>query len=713
MRGEYQRLRGQEGPVQSFLSFLRGAFRTQARTPASSGSGLHQTNARAPVLPPIPKVELGEVVPVQSQMPVAVATATARTTPARVATPAAVAIAATIATTATTPTTATTATAPPPTTAGPSTPAPSTMQSPDTHVVNTRPRVAYTRDPQFEEELAALSLNGLQKFRNRGVLPLPEYLYNMDIPLLPTEIINQIFLHLWETRNTDIDIQNFRLACNLFNEVATKHVYRDLHLQLNEDETDPWERLIQEKHTGLKYTTTLSITGFPKFPVNGRYLRTKRAKYGQKEREVSRAALKALLEALEPGQLQSFSLRGRYMVKRIPKLDTKLLFDKQPNLRQLCIPLPMLLRIGDNINDVLRIVPRFEALYLTDVKYMRHIADIWALLKTSADSLTSLAIRSPNLGGWWGVNELERYLRWDRNFFSGRVGLPRTDLHLPKLRDLYIEGFPNLDRFINDCAPYLIPWSTLRMLRIERCYYVEAFLLLYCNVHRMPNLKSFQLVDEFESTTFDEIIKQLVPLETLMVCSNRWGSRPTWGLIKTYHGKSLKRLWLQDRYSSPSLPGLFDMRTKKHPYEDCFFPTGWPLLEEAAIELSDAQWTVLPETVKVCRLIGSVTAGLSDRYYWDAKNIMNKVAKFGVPKDQGSNLVLAAVGTHDPTDFGGVVRQPHYFAVERRDISCPGEKPKAQVIEIRDVKTVMPECHIMWFERNDRPWSDGNGSLWY
>ncbi|KAF3921831.1 hypothetical protein AA313_de0205950 [Arthrobotrys entomopaga] len=677
MRKGTKRVRAsrQEGPVQSFFSFLRGAFGTRTRTPSSSipSPQPHETKANAPVLKPILIANISNTIQVQSGASTVVGT-----------------------------------------------PAATEPNIPSSGMAWAGGSLSSDRISRFpcssevDAELAALSVSGLQNFRNRGVKPLPNNLEDVNIPLLPTEIIDLIFFHFWDTRNTDFDIQNFRLACKLFNEVAVVRIYRDLRLRLNEDETEPWERLVREKQTGLKYTTALAITAFPRFPEHSRYAHDKPAKYSQSSRDISRAAIKGLLEALEPGQLQSFSFMGRHIIKRIPKLDTKLLFDKQPNLRHLCIPLPMLLRLGDNIDDVLRIIPRFESLYLTDVKYIRHISDIWALLQNSADTLTSLAIRSPNLDGWWGRNELERYLRWDRNFFGSRVGLPRTDLHLRKLRDLFIEGIPNLDRFINDCAPYLIPWATLRMLRIERCYYIEGFLLLYCNARRMPKLKSFQLVDEFESTTFDEMITQLAPLETLMVCSNRWQARPNWWLIKSHHGKSLKRLWMQNRYtSSASSPGLFDTRHQKHPYTDCFFPTGWPVLEEAAIELSDAQYTVLPESVKVCRLIGNLTRGLLDRYYWDTRTIMNKVAKFGVPKDQGSNLMLTSVGTHDPPDFGGMVRQPHYFAVERTDITCPGEKPKAQVIEIRDVKKVFPGCHIMWFERNDRPWSDSNGSLWY
>ncbi|EPS39600.1 hypothetical protein H072_6721 [Dactylellina haptotyla CBS 200.50] len=539
--------------------------------------------------------------------------------------------------------------------------------------------------------------------------PVPRELV---IPLLPTEILETIFFHFWESDPPTGKVQNFRLACRLFNEIAVLYIYRDLKLRLNDFELQPWSQLLSDRNNGLKYASGVSISGFVEgYSERGYYGRKKPPKYTQRTRDFSRAAVTELLEKLEPGRLKTFSIAGRHMTPRLAKISTRLLFDKQPNLRHLCIPLPLLLRHGDNVLDALTVIPRFQSLYLTDVKYTRHIADIWALLQNSSDSLVSLAIRSPLRGH--NENQLQYYLEWNQRFRPDRVGLARTELRLSKLRDLFIEGIPNLDRLFDDCAPNLIPFASLRMLRIEKCTYVDAFMLRYCNKIRMPNLKSLQILEKFSTVTFDAAIMALAPLETLVVCGDFWGSQPDWTLIKTHHAKTLKRLWVDHKYQGAwtGISNLFNMQNQQAPYTDCFFPNGWPQLEEVAVDLADGKDMILPESVKACRLLGFNS--YATPYSVEHGSYTNRIISFGVPVGQGSNLVLGALGRLDPPATSTIPRFPYIYKVDRKNLHKASDKSEAKAIMTSDVKKLMPDSHIMFYERMDHPWSDNQGSLWY
>ncbi|KAK6360956.1 hypothetical protein TWF730_007071 [Orbilia blumenaviensis] len=224
-------------------------------------------------------------------------------------------------------------------------------------------------------------------------------------------------------------------------------------------------------------------------------------------------------------------------------------------------------------------MPSFQSLILSDLQYPRHIGDVWSMLENSADTLKSLAIKTPE------GSELERFIT-HRGYVKKPIALPRTELSLQKIQDLHIEGIPYLHKFLEECAPNLINFSNLRMLRLDSCESADRFLLSELSVYRMPKLKSLQLFETGSSLMFDGLLPHLgeLKLETLVIALHRHEGRIGWGIIKRELSGSLKRLWIQHMSSASGPYRLLDMTNHHFPYCDTFFPNGWPNLEEVAID---------------------------------------------------------------------------------------------------------------------------------
>ncbi|RVD89044.1 uncharacterized protein DFL_000067 [Arthrobotrys flagrans] len=532
-------------------------------------------------------------------------------------------------------------------------------------------------------------------------------------PLLPTETLHFIFELLWESEPPSTDIQNFRQACKLFNRIALEYIYTDVTVSLNEGGSDSGtiQKLIKHNKDIISRISRLHVTGFPAGPRRLGFISLKRpGKYSFDTRETSRDDLKTLLELLHPDQLTCFSITGRHILERIDKIPIALLFGKHSNLHQLCIPITLLFQHGVNTSEELGSVtiPSFQSLILTDLQYPRHIADTWTLLHNSRDTLKSLAIKSP------AESELERYLM-HRGYQGLTAGLPSTELSLRRIQDLHIEGFPYLDKVL-ECAPNLINFSNLRMLRLERCERADAFLLTSLGVYSTPKLKSLQLFETGSNLAFGGFIPYIgtMELETLVIALHPWEGGIKWNLIKEHLAGSLKRLWIQhlSPYHGPHT--LLDMTNHTAPYEGAFFPHGWPKLEEVAIDPNylEGNAIVLPETVKVCRIVGPRAQKIVMRDQPLAKNV-EKIIGFRNEEGNILNVKVSAIGTLDHPDTGRVLRHPFFYNVTS-ELDQNGQPVSSwKLLSIDEAMKRVPDSHILWFERTDRPWSDKHGSFWY
>ncbi|KAK6514612.1 hypothetical protein TWF281_004810 [Arthrobotrys megalospora] len=529
----------------------------------------------------------------------------------------------------------------------------------------------------------------------------------IEPPLLPTEILRLIFELFWDTHPPTEDVQCFRQACKLFNQIALEYLYADLTIPLNEGDYDTTaiDRLIEHNKEGLTHVSRLRVTGFPPgLRRTGRISVGRPIKYGPDSRKSSQGAVKGLLEALSPGQLTSFVIAGRHIPMRVDKIFVPLLLGRQSNLRQLCIPITLLFQHGINTHEALEgvTIPSFESLVLTDLQYPRHIADVWTLLQNSSDTLKSLAIKTPE------DSDLEKFLL-HRSHQRATAGLAPTELPLRKLRDLHLEGIPYLDKVIEDCAPNLIDFSNLRMLRLQRCPKADILLLTRCSVYRMPKLKSLQLVDTGSSIALDGIMPSLgaMGLETLVVALHRWEGRPDWGLIKDHLSGSLKRLWIQ-HMSSYNGPGdLFDTTNRRSLYNNTFFPHGWPKLEEVAIDTNylDGSSITLPETVKVCRIIGPRAQDVLRRSQPSASHV-ERIINFRCAEGKQLNVKVSAIGTLDHPDIGRAIRHPFFYKVAYTTDKVGNRVSSPKFVLMNEAMREVPDSHILWFERTDRPWSD-------
>ncbi|KAK6498372.1 hypothetical protein TWF481_010963 [Arthrobotrys musiformis] len=406
-------------------------------------------------------------------------------------------------------------------------------------------------------------------------------------PLLPTEILRLIFELFLDSNPPHESVQNFRQTCKLFNQIALKYIYSDVTVTLNEggSNTGSISNLIECNEDILAHISRLRVTGFPPPPDTGQLVRfipqKPQASYGTESCETSRSDLKALLEILRPNQLTSFAIVGRQIPTRIDKIPISLLWGKHSNLRQLCIPITLLFQHGVNTAEALGSfrIPSFQSLILTNIQYPRHIADVWALLKISSNTLKSLALKSPD------NSELERFIM-HRVYLGLTVALPSTEISLSKLQDLHIEGISHLDRFFEDCAPNLVDFSKLRMLRLDRCQRPNAFLLSNLSIYRMPKLKSLQLFQTGSNVALAGFLPAIGPvgLETFVIALDSWDGRTNWMQIKEHLSGSLKRMWIQNSSSYDGPHRVLDMSNHVGPYNDCFFPHGWPKLEELAID---------------------------------------------------------------------------------------------------------------------------------
>ncbi|KAF3173532.1 hypothetical protein TWF788_008905 [Orbilia oligospora] len=287
-------------------------------------------------------------------------------------------------------------------------------------------------------------------------------------------------------------------------------------------------------------------------------------KYGPESRKASRDNLRTLLELLGPNQLTSFAITGRHIPERLETIPVSLLFGKHPHLHYLCIPITLLFKHGINTSEALgsAVVPSFQSLILTDIQYPRHIADLWALLKNSEDTLKSLAIKSP------ADSELEKYIS-QRGYNRAPPVLPPTTLSLRKIQDLHIEGFPHIGEVLSDCAPNLINMQNLRMLRLERCRYAERF-LFSVGAYSTPKLKSLQLFETCSNISLEGFVLHLgsMELETLVIVLEACDGQFKWQNIKEGVGGSVKRLWIQHGSSYNGPHEVLDMKNRSAPYTD-------------------------------------------------------------------------------------------------------------------------------------------------
>ncbi|KAK6497224.1 hypothetical protein TWF506_004698 [Arthrobotrys conoides] len=434
-------------------------------------------------------------------------------------------------------------------------------------------------------------------------------------------------------------------------------------------------------------------------------------KYSSDDRKTSRDTLITLLELLEPDQLTSFAITGRYIPERIDRIPISLLFGKHTNLCQLCMPITLLFRHGVNTSEALgsAAMPSFQSLILTDIQDPRHIADIWTLLQNSEDTLKSLAIKSPE------NSELKSFLV-DRGQRGLSTALPSTNLSLRRIQDLHIEGFPYLSEVLRDCAPNLINMSNLRMLRLERCECAERFLSSTFGPYSTPKLRSLQLIETGSSIALDGLLLHLgtMELETLVIVLHPWEGGIKWQNIKEGGlGRSLKRLWIQHMSSYSGPHNVLDMTNHSAPYTDTFFPHGWPKLEEVAIDTNylGGNAIVLPETVKVCRIVGQRAQNVIVRGQPLAKNV-ERIIDFRSEEGYKLNVEVSAIGTLDHPDTKRVIRHPFFYNVlselDRNGVPVSSRAP----VSIDEAMKRVPDSHILWYDRTDKPWSGRHGSFW-
>ncbi|EPS44122.1 hypothetical protein H072_1836 [Dactylellina haptotyla CBS 200.50] len=150
------------------------------------------------------------------------------------------------------------------------------------------------------------------------------------------------------------------------------------------------------------------------------------------------------------------------------------------------------------------------------------------------------------------------------------------------------------------------------MLRLTQCPRIESFLQTICNAEVMPNLKSLQLIQTCSPETFETITGRLAPLDTLYIVIPAGQNLPKYDRIKTYHARTLKKLWVEHQRSSYVLDNLLRNVIFEPPPGngyDGFFLSSWDLLEELALGIDlvrDNRPIILPGNLQILRIVGTL-----------------------------------------------------------------------------------------------------------
>ncbi|KAF3130267.1 hypothetical protein TWF703_008255 [Orbilia oligospora] len=394
--------------------------------------------------------------------------------------------------------------------------------------------------------------------------------------------------------------------------------------------------------TESKTIKSLFISSFPERPSR----QTVKA-------EIMAVKLKNFLLKLQPDQLDTFVLNGWGIDNYLQYFPGEPFLRQQTGIRKVCLPLASLFWSQGASERVLTpgIFPNLESLYVSDMCYLSHIRDVWTIIEDKGETLKSLAILCP-LG-----SQLKSFLGYP-DMFSNPYTFLQIEVALKVLRDLYVYGFPNLGRFLNDCARNLIDYKILRSLRLEQCPRIESLLQTICNIEEMPSLKSLQLIETCSPETFETIIPRLSPLDTLYIIFPREQNLPKYDMIKYYHSKTLRRI-------------------------------------------------ILPENLRVLRIVGTPRFANGALYEpaRDALAIAKKHVYHTSIKNKQPRLAVIAFFTLIPPPIYVTAQHPIIYLV---DYVREEDKliPILRLTDIGAVRWLFPDTKIMEFERRDKPWAD-------
>ncbi|RVD82157.1 uncharacterized protein DFL_006591 [Arthrobotrys flagrans] len=522
------------------------------------------------------------------------------------------------------------------------------------------------------------------------------------VPVLPPEILHLIFRYLVPVKST---LYNLCLTSRQFKDIAIEYLYRgEVVLHFDQDahpemDFDHFLNLPDAK----SIIRSLYISSYPERPSR----QTVKA-------EIMAVRLKNFLLKLQPNQLDTFVLNGWGIDNYLQYFPGEPFLRQQTAIRKVCLPLASLFWSQRASERVLTpgIFPNLESLYVTDMCYLSHIRDLWTIIEDKGESLKSLAILCP-LG-----SQLKSFLGYP-DMFSNPYTFLQIEAALKVLRDLYIYGFPNLGRFLNDCARNLIDYKILRTLRLEHCPRIESLLQTICNIEEMPNLKSLQLIETCSPETFETILPRLSPLETLYIIFPREQNLPKYDAIKYYHSKTLRRVWIEHKNSSYILDNTVRTIKFKLPPDngyDGFFLTSWPLLEEVALGIDlvrDNRPIILPENLRLLRIVG--TPRFANGALYEPANDALAIAKKHIYhtniRGKQPKLSVIAFFTLIPPPIYVTAQHPIIYLV---DYVREEEEliPSLRLTDIGEVRWLFPDMRIMEFERRDKPWADDDGSLW-
>ncbi|KAJ6260114.1 hypothetical protein Dda_4335 [Drechslerella dactyloides] len=543
-----------------------------------------------------------------------------------------------------------------------------------------------------------------------GAIELPNV---PSLVRLPPEILHLIFEYLTPAKSA---LYRLCLTCRLFKDIAIEHLYSgDVLLRFNGDRVGSRTGVLKMDYPRFgKFTKSLWLSVFPNslsLPLACGDLTVEKLS-------------DFMTSSVSPGQLQTFVYSGwnGAVDSDPPIFPTVSFLQNQPNIQSLALSFSTMFSTIE-ISDQMRAInyhllfPHLRSLYITDMSYLRHVRDLWMLLINKDHTLESLAIICPP------GSQLKSFLGYP-DLFSDSFTFPKTKVVLHKLRDLYISGFPNLGRLLNDCARNLIDYKKLRMLRLQQCPRIESLLQTVCNAEVMPNLKSLQLVETCSPETFETIISRVAPLETLYIIIPREQNLPKYDLIKQHHSKSLKRLWMEHKNSSYVLDNM--LRTIKFEAPpgsgyDGFFLSSWGRLEEVALGVDlvrDSRPIILPDSVRVLRIVGTPrsargTFSTQNSALSLAKNHLHHTKLKGKePKLRIISFFMLLPPSHPcPLDYPPppyiFTQHPEIYLVDYTSVSADGEiSPGLTETTIEEVRWLYPHMRIMEFERRDVPWSD-------
>ncbi|KAK6504601.1 hypothetical protein TWF481_006540 [Arthrobotrys musiformis] len=522
------------------------------------------------------------------------------------------------------------------------------------------------------------------------------------VPVLPPEILHLIFRYLLPAKNT---LYNLCLTSKQFKDIAIEYLYREVRLHFDKDAHPEMEfdDFLALPSYELRLMKSLYISSFPERPSR----QTVTA-------EIMAVKLKDFLLRLQPNQLDTFVINGWGIDNYLQYFPGEPFLQEQTAVRKVCLPLASLFWSQGASERVLipGIFPNLECLYVTDMCYLSHIRDVWTIIEDKGETLKSLAILCP-LG-----SQLKSFLGYP-DMFSNPYTFLQIETSLNVLRDLYVYGFPNLGRLLNDCARNLINYKILRSLRLEHCPRIESLLQTICNSVEMPNLKSLQLIETCSPETFETIMPRMFPLETLYIIFPREQNLPKYDTIKHYHSKTLRRVWIEHKNSSYVLDNTVRTIKFKLPPDngyDGFFLTSWPLLEEVALGIDlarDNRPIILPENLRLLRIVGTprfangtLYEPVKDALAIAKKHIYHTSIRGKVPK-----LAVMAFFTLIPPPIYVTAQHPIIYLVDY--IGEEGELvPTLKLADIEEIRWLFPDMKIMEFERRDKPWADDDGSLW-